>query len=122
MIVILILTQVEQWIEGVFPTPQDPAVIAQQRQMQATGETLEEAAANRKEMMLLVGAVVVTLLGISLLMVSIPHSSPLTESALTKDWQIFGAWLMGARFDIAFQELWKTGFGPPVLGEVREEL
>jgi farnesyl-diphosphate farnesyltransferase len=76
--------QVEQWIENVFPTPQDPAVIAQQRQMQQTGETPEEAAANRKEMMLLVGAVVVMLVGISSLMVS--TSSPLTENTLTKDW------------------------------------
>ncbi|KAF8250842.1 putative squalene synthetase [Wilcoxina mikolae CBS 423.85] len=68
--------KVEQWIENVFPTPQDPAVIARLQQMQQTGETPEEAAANRKEMMLLVGAVVVMLVGISSLMVS--TSSPLT--------------------------------------------
>ncbi|KAI5782745.1 isoprenoid synthase domain-containing protein [Geopyxis carbonaria] len=100
------LGRVEQWIEGVFPVPKDPAVIARQQQIERTGETPEESAAVRKEMLILIGAVVLTLTIISALM-------------------IFGAWMMGARFDIAFQELRKGNFRPPpanTIHGVHEEL
>ncbi|CCX12133.1 isoprenoid synthase domain-containing protein [Pyronema domesticum] len=89
--------KVEQWIENVFPTPTDPEIIARQRALAETGETPEEAAANRKELFMLIGAVLVMLFGISFLMVG-------------------GAWLMGARFDIAWEELKKTGISSFVEG------
>ncbi|CAZ80084.1 unnamed protein product [Tuber melanosporum] len=86
--------KVEQFIETIFPTAVEPRVVAQRAQMRATGETPEQAAAAKKEMMFLICAIVATLSVISGVM-------------------IFAAWLMGARFDIAFQELRKGNFGPP---------
>lgn len=62
----------EQWIEGVFPVPKDPAVIARRQQIERTGETPEESSAARKEMMILIGAVILTLTIISALMVFTP--------------------------------------------------
>ena len=53
----------------------DPGSSERQRQLQmveATGETPEQAAAARKEMLLLTGAAFATLFGISLLMVFPP--------------------------------------------------
>lgn len=67
--------QVEQWIENVFPTPTDPEIIARQRALAETGETPEEAAANRKELFMLIGAVLVMLFGISFLMVRPSNSN-----------------------------------------------
>lgn len=62
-----------------FPTSKDPDVAEHQRQLQmqteATGEAPEQAAAARKEMLLLTGAAFATLLGISLLMVLPPPPS-----------------------------------------------
>lgn len=59
-----------------FPTSKDLGSAERQRQLQmeATGETPEQAAAARKEMMLLTGAAFATLFGISLLMVFPPSS------------------------------------------------
>jgi len=40
--------RIDQFIESIFPTPTDPVVIERQRQLAATGETPEEAAAAKK--------------------------------------------------------------------------
>jgi len=77
--------RVEQWIEQVFP----------QKAVQALppGESPEEKALARKETMILMVAVVTTLFMISGLM-------------------FLAAWLMGARFDIAWSQLVKSAAGP----------
>jgi len=36
------------------------------------------------------------------------------------EFEIFVAWLMGARFDLAFQELWKGSFRPPEYNPVAD--
>ncbi|KAL7276923.1 bifunctional farnesyl-diphosphate farnesyltransferase/squalene synthase [Rhizina undulata] len=80
------LRTVEQFIESIFPTPKDPKAIEVARQREVSGETPEQAAEARKEILYLTLAVVATLGILSALM-------------------IFVAWVMGARFDIAFTEL-----------------
>ncbi|KAF8475989.1 isoprenoid synthase domain-containing protein [Kalaharituber pfeilii] len=92
--------KIDQFIESIFPTPTDPAVIARQRQLEATGETPEEAALAKKEMMMLIAAVIGTLSVISAFM-------------------IFLAWLAGARFDLAFQDMKGTLSKVANLGEAQ---
>ncbi|KAI5808794.1 isoprenoid synthase domain-containing protein [Peziza echinospora] len=81
--------KVDQFIETIFPTPTDPAVIERTRQLEATGETPEEAALAKKEMLILIAAVITTLTVIS-------------------GFMIFLAWLAGARFDLAFSDMSET--------------
>jgi len=69
---------VEQWIENVFPKK---AAVEQAPQ---PGESPEEMAAARKEMMMLSAAVMTTLFCISGMMVS--TSIPSIASFLTSDW------------------------------------
>jgi len=92
--------KIEQFIESIFPTPTDPITIERQRQLAATGETPEEAAAAKKEMFLLIAAVVGTLTVISAFM-------------------IFLAWLAGARFDLAFQDMKGTLSKVANMGELQ---
>jgi len=66
--------QVEQFIESIFPTPVEPKAVAARAQMRATGQTPEQAAAAKKETMLLIGAIVATLSVISGIMVR-PYAS-----------------------------------------------
>jgi len=61
--------KIDQFIESIFPTPTDAVAIERQRQLAATGETPEEAAAAKKEMMFLIAAVIGTLTVISMFMV-----------------------------------------------------
>ncbi|RPB28722.1 farnesyl-diphosphate farnesyltransferase [Terfezia boudieri ATCC MYA-4762] len=93
--------RIDQFIESIFPTTTDAVAIERQRQLAATGETPEEAAAAKKEMMFLIAAVIGTLTVISMFM-------------------IFLAWLAGARFDLAFQDM-KGTFRTPVSEELSNE-
>lgn len=72
----LLNQKIEQFIESIFPTPTDPVAIERQRQLAATGETPEEAAVAKKEMLLLIAAVVGTLTVISAFMVRLQQSHP----------------------------------------------
>lgn len=65
----IIQLQVEQFIESIFPTPKSSDEIEARRQMDATGETPEQAAEAKKEIFMLVAAIIATLFAISALMV-----------------------------------------------------
>ena len=73
--------QVEQWIETIFPRPVDAVETERREQMERTGQTPEQAAQARGEMMMLTAAVVGTLVVVSLIMVC--SSTRLRDNCLT---------------------------------------
>lgn len=99
--------KVEQWIENVYPSPK---VVSADKTISGNEESSEEAAAAKKEAIMMVAAVFGTLIVLSSLM-------------------IFLAWMMGARFDLAWSHLKEQGWSPslPVISEagtaaIKEEL
>lgn len=70
---LLTSTQIEQWIEGVFPTPLDPEIVALQRQAAATGETVEQyqSRSSKLQLMALLAMSITTLTLLSLTMVTV---------------------------------------------------
>jgi farnesyl-diphosphate farnesyltransferase len=99
--------KVEQFIESIFPTqkPEDAAANASAPAVAVREKTAEEAAAERKETLILMAVVVGFLLLVAGSMVStVSFSFP--RPMLTC--QVGVAWAMGARFDLAFDEVKKT--------------
>jgi len=84
----------------------------------ADARTAAEEAEAKKDVFYLIAAVLGTLLFISLLMVKIPL--PLENTILTIFIQIGAAYLAGARFDIAIDEL-KKGKVFPKYGKGSQE-
>ena len=103
--------QIEQFIESIFPT-QNPQAIA----LQQAGETsaaqkksaAEEAEA-KKDVFYLMLAVFGTLIFVSGLMVCL---FPQIDESFTNTIQIGAAWLAGARFDVALNEIRKGNYAP----------
>ncbi|KIW98814.1 farnesyl-diphosphate farnesyltransferase [Cladophialophora bantiana CBS 173.52] len=94
--------KVEQFIESIFPSQKVEDVLARNKADEARAELAkrekEAGSAGAKDTLALLGAVVLMLLFITATMVGV-------------------AWLMGARFDVAFEEL-KKSWGQILTGDV----
>jgi farnesyl-diphosphate farnesyltransferase len=94
--------QIEQFIESIFPSQKTPLDTTSPASVEEAEKKRKEDYETKWDLIYMTTAVVITVLVITSLMVS--FNVVLLFSQMLIDYQIFIAWLAGARFDIAYSE------------------
>ena len=120
--------KIEQFIESIFPSQTPEAAIARQKSLQTAKEVAEKekkdaaSAEASSDVLYLALAVFGTLFLLTCIMVCLFLSLSIRALVLTRSVQFGAAWLLGARFDIAWQQLRQGNFRPLPVGPATEEV